>query len=146
VLLGLRVRLAEAESIDVQAAHAFEPYSPVELGADDGPVQLSVEYYVAAAELSDFRLVARELERSRRRAGAMHWALYADVRDAQRQVETFIVSSWSEHLRSGARGTEADRAVIDRVRAYHAGSDPPIERALVSERHRHRPSPTKERA
>jgi predicted MFS family arabinose efflux permease len=146
MLLGLRIRLADAESIDVQAAHALEPYPPVELGADDGPVQLSVEYHIAEVDLSDFRLVARELERSRRRAGAMHWALYADVRDAQRQVETFIVSSWSEHLRSGTRETEADRAVVERVRAYHAGSDPPIERALVSERHRHRPTPTKERA
>jgi len=36
-------------------------------------------------------------------------------------VETFIVSSWAEHLRQHERVTNADRAVEDRLRTYVTG-------------------------
>lgn len=137
-LLGLRFRLADAEGLDVRPAHALEPYPPVSLAADDGPVQLSVEYDVPAEDLPAFQLTAGELGRARRRAGAMHWTLYADIRDRQRQVESFTVASWGEHERQSERVTEADRAVFDRVRAFHRGEESPRERALISERPGHR--------
>lgn len=134
VLLGLRIRLAEAEALDVRAAHALEPYPPVSLAADDGPVQLSVEYRVSAEDLGAFTAAAGELGRARRRAGAMHWTLYADVRDATRQVESFTVPSWGEHQRQSERETRADRAELERVLAFHGDEDPPVRRALLSER------------
>jgi Transmembrane secretion effector len=54
-LLGLRIRLSSAEDLDVRAAHAQVPYPPVSLAADDGPIQLSVEYTVSSDDMAAFR-------------------------------------------------------------------------------------------
>lgn len=136
-LLALRIRLADAETLDVRAAHALEPYPPVTLAADDGPVQLSIEYIVAAEHQPAFHRAAGDLARARRRSGAMHWTLYTDVHDDERQVETVTVPSWGEHLRQSERETEADRAIAGRVEAYHQGPDAPIQRALLDNGHTH---------
>jgi predicted MFS family arabinose efflux permease len=131
-LLGLRIRLSSAEDLDVRAAHAPVPYPPVSLAADDGPIQLSVEYTVSSDDIAAFRAAASELRGIRTRSGAMHWSLYSDVHDPARQVEVFTVPSWAEHLRQADRETNADRLVADQVTALHQGDEPPIQRALVS--------------
>jgi hypothetical protein len=146
-LLGLRMRLSSAEDLDVTAAHAPVPYPPVSLAADDGPVQLSVEYTVHSVDLAAFRAAASQLCRARARSGAMHWGLYSDVHDPTRQVEVFTVSSWAEHLRQTDRETEADHDLAETVLAFHRGPAPAIQRALLSEHGtlpRHRPGRTRE--
>jgi hypothetical protein len=40
----------------------------------------------------------RRVELSRRRTGAVTWGLYQDSADPTRFIETFLASSWSEHL------------------------------------------------
>jgi hypothetical protein len=40
------------------------------------------------------------------------------VEQADRFVETFLVSSWAEHLRQHERATNADRKVEERMRSY----------------------------
>jgi hypothetical protein len=39
-------------------------------------------------------------------------------------VEQFMVRSWEEHLRQHERVTVADRAVENRLRAFHVGAEP----------------------
>jgi len=46
----------------------------------------------------------------------------------------FLVESWLEHLRQHMRGTHADRALQERVRAFHVGPEPPAVSHLISER------------
>jgi Transmembrane secretion effector len=70
-LLGLRIRLSSAEDLDVRAAHAQVPYPPVSLAADDGPIQLSVEYTVSSDDIAAFRAAASQLRGIRTRSGAM---------------------------------------------------------------------------
>jgi hypothetical protein len=64
------------------------------------------------------------------------------VADPGRRLETFLVESWSEHMRHHhARFTEADRATEDAVRAFHLGGGSPVVSHLVAD---HRPkSPEK---
>jgi Transmembrane secretion effector len=58
-----------------------------------------------------------------------------------RPLETFLVESWSEHMRQHARLKEADRATEDAVWAFHLGGGPPVVSHLVAD---HRPeSPEK---
>ena len=54
--------------------------------------------------------------RIRRRDGASRWGIYRDVESANRFTETFIVTSWAEHLRQHERMTQADRELEDRLR------------------------------
>jgi predicted MFS family arabinose efflux permease len=132
--LGLRFRLTTAENVDVQAAQRLEPYVPVSLAPDDGPIMLSVEYRIPEERLGDFLAVAADLRQARRRDGAMHWAIYTDPEDPGRHIETFTASSWSEHQRQSQRLTGTDAAAVQRVRALHAGDDDPPVKALVSDR------------
>ena len=119
------------------------------LAADDGPIQLSVEYTVNSDDLAAFRAAASQLRAARSRSGAMHWGLYSDVHDPARQVEVFTVPSWAEHLRQAGRETKADELLAERVLALHQGVEAPIQRALVSDHHtlrRHKLSRARESA
>ena len=56
------------------------------------------------------------------------------VADPGRRLETFLVGSWSEHMRQHARLMEADRATEDEVRAFHLGEGPPVVSHFIVER------------
>jgi MFS family permease len=124
-LLAWRFRLGAAEAVDSSAADQPEPHVPVSLSPDDGPVLLSVEYRIDPGSLPGFLAAAARLARMRRREGAMRWGLYADPNDAQRQVETFMTPSWSEHLRSSTRLTGTDAQIIAQARSFHSGHEEP---------------------
>jgi hypothetical protein len=70
--------------------------------------------------------VMRELEHVRRRDGAYAWSLYSDPEQPGHMLETFLVSSWAEHMRQHHRGSVADVALEQRVRAFHLGTGPII--------------------
>jgi MFS family permease len=131
-LLGWGFRLAAAESVDPALTEQPEPYVPVTLSPDDGPVLLTVEYRILAGSLPEFLAGARHLGRARKREGALHWGLYTDPNDPQRLVETFVAASWSEHLRAATRLTATDARIIARTRALHHGDGEPTLVALLA--------------
>jgi hypothetical protein len=57
-----------------------------------------------------------EFGRVRRRDGASRWGVCRDLEAADRYLETFIVSSWAEHLRQHDRITRADSHLEERLR------------------------------
>jgi MFS family permease len=98
--------------------------------SDAGPVLVTVEYRVNSDRRDEFLRAIHEYGRVRRRDGAFRWSVYRDLEEADRYVETFVVSSWAEHLRQHERVTNADREVEDRLRACVTGV--PSVRHLVS--------------
>ena len=60
----------------------------------------------------------RYVERHRRRTGAYRWGLFRDLAEPDRFVETFVVSSWAEHLRQHHRRTETSDQLLDEIRPY----------------------------
>jgi MFS family permease len=97
---------------------------------DAGPVLVTVEYRVNPVQRNEFLQAIHEYGRIRRRDGAFRWSVYRDLEEADRYVETFVVSSWAEHLRQHERVTNADRAVEERLRTCVTGV--PSVRHLVS--------------
>jgi MFS family permease len=97
---------------------------------DEGPVLVTVEYRVARDSTRAFVEAMREYGRIRRRDGASQWGVFRDLEEADRYVETFLVSSWAEHLRQHERSTVADRDVEERLHACVTGT--PAVRHLVS--------------
>jgi hypothetical protein len=87
---------------------------------DDGPVLVTVAYAIEAVRAAEFLRAAQEMGRIRRCDGAFRWAVFYDAEAAGRCLETFMVRSWSEHLRQHARFMAADRAGPERVRACGA--------------------------
>jgi MFS family permease len=99
------------------------------LGNDEGPVLVSVEYHVAESQAHAFLQAMERYGRVRRRDGAARWGIFRDVERQDRYVETFIVTSWAEHLRQHERLTRADSKLVREVRTHV--EDEPITRHLI---------------
>jgi MFS family permease len=68
-------------------------------------------------------------ERLRRRDGASRWGLYRDLEKADVYLETFIVTSWAEHLRQHERLTRGDSDLAQSIAAHIRGE--PLVRHLI---------------
>jgi MFS family permease len=96
---------------------------------DQGPVLVTVEYRVEARDAGEFLRAMRKYERIRRRDGASRWDLYRDLERADVYLETFLVTSWAEHLRQHERLTRGDRDLAQSIAAHVQGE--PIVRHLI---------------
>jgi MFS family permease/quinol monooxygenase YgiN len=128
VCVGLttRYRLRCVEKFDLSASlHWNQPVQVFEPCPNDGPVMVTLEYRIDAANAEEFTKAMQALSLIRRRDGAIQWGLYQDLSDPGRFVETMVVESWAEHKRQFERVTNSDRIVEDRARAFHVGDTPP---------------------
>ena len=97
-----------------------------------GRVLTTVEYRVDPAQAAGFLAALRELSVSRNRNGGYGWSVYQDTEAAGRYVEQFLSDSWVEHLRQHQRTTLGDKALQEKVRAFHRGEAPPRVSHLVA--------------
>jgi MFS family permease len=132
VALARRWPLAGSERSDLTPAGVWsDPNVDIEPRPDDGPVLITVEYEVEPDEAERFVVAMQELGRIRRRDGAYRWGLYADLERAGAYLETFVVDSWSEHLRQHERLTVADLEVTRLTKSFHRGERPPEVRHML---------------
>lgn len=103
----------------------FTPAPRVDTPLDRGPVMVTVRYEIADVDRAAFESVMRDMERHRRRSGAIGWSLYEDPEMPGVLVEVFFVDSWVEHLRQHERATKSDAEIRDRAGALHRGTEPP---------------------
>jgi MFS family permease len=131
--LFARSHLAVDEGQDMTPSlHWLAPMTVIEPDPEQGPALVTIEYRIDAKQSSNFIEAMRDMGRIRRRDGAISWYLLSDLADPGRYVETFFVESWAEHLRQHERMTNADRAVEDRIRAFHIEDRPPVVSHLIS--------------
>ncbi|WP_439816900.1 MFS transporter [Zavarzinia sp. CC-PAN008] len=112
--------------------HWPAPVVSAEVAQDRGPVRISVEYRIAAADHDAFLAAIAEFRTERLRDGAYDWQLFEDAENGGTLVETFLVPSWLEHLRQHHRVTGADRDVQARVARFHQGPTPPLVRHMIA--------------
>ena len=125
--LWRRWKLQTGASIDLTASmHWPQPLLAAEVDADRGPVMITVEYRVEAANRDAFLQAIRVVARERKRDGALDWGIFEDAADAQRYVEVFTVNSWVEHLRQHERVTNADRVVEEAVGRFQMSGAPKV--------------------
>ena len=96
---------------------------------DDGPVLITAEYEVIPEREAEFIEAMRDYGRVRHRDGASRWGFCRDLEHPDLYLETFIVSSWVEHLRQHARLTRADSHLEERLRGCIR--NPPVVRHLL---------------
>jgi hypothetical protein len=83
---------------------------------------VTVEYDVPPERAADFLAAMRELGRIRLRDGASRWGIGRDLEVPSRDLETFTVDSWDEHLRQHERMTQADSNIQERLRGCVRGA------------------------
>ena len=91
----------------------------------EGPVRVTVDYHVPIARYTEFTHAIHELRGVRLRDGAMRWGIFREAADPEHMIESFIMESWLEYLRSRERITAADTAIRERVYALHDGPELP---------------------
>jgi MFS family permease len=132
VALARRWPLAGSERSDLTPAGIWsDPSVSFEPEPDDGPVLITIEYRIAPEAADRFVAAMEELSRIRRRDGAYRWDLYADLERPGCYLETFLVDSWSEHLRQHERLTVADLELTKLTKSFHRGEQPPVVRHML---------------
>jgi hypothetical protein len=87
-------------------------------------------YRVPTPRQPEFVTAMRYVGASRRRTGALSWAVYRDGAAADGFTEVFTVRSWDEHLRQhDDRLTDADRE-FERAAEALAEGEPTVEHFL----------------
>jgi len=113
-------------SEDHTPTHPFdEPVPALPLELDDGPVMVTIEYFIDPARASEFDAVMAETRGSRLRAGAVSWGLFEDLERPGRFVEYFACDTWADYLRRFDRFTAADERLFERRHALHIAEGPP---------------------
>jgi MFS family permease len=127
-VFGLFLRLPDV-NIDLTPWNHWRLPSIADADAEAGPVLVTVEYHVDPSRVVDFVETMRQYGRVRRRDGASRWGICRDLEAADRYIETFVVSSWPEHLRQHDRFTRADSQLEERLRSCFLSE--PIVRHLL---------------
>jgi MFS family permease len=122
-----RWKLQTGASVDLTPSmHWPVPVLSPEIESDHGPVLVTIEYRVPTADRSSFVDAVTKIARVRRRDGAYDWNIYEDAADPGRFLETFLIDSWTEHLRQHDRITHADKDVEDSIRRFQVQGQPNV--------------------
>ena len=131
-LLVWRARIAGTEELNLRpAGHWPAPELSVPVSHDRGPVLVTVEYRIDAADRARFLSQMHRLGTIRRRDGAVIWGVVDDVATPGIHLEYFVAASWLEHLRQHKRITADDRPIQAALRAMHRGERAAIVRHFV---------------
>ena len=126
-----RFQLPKGPAIDLSpSGHWLDPGPGSEF--DRGPVMIQIEYRITADRSDAFLSHLRRFAAVRRRDGAFRWGVFEDVAEPGLIVETFLVSSWREHLRQHERATQDDRSAQEALHRFHLGAAPPRVRHLIA--------------
>jgi len=114
--LTWRWKLQTGASVDFTPSMSW-PAPVISQSVDDdaGPVLVTVEYRIQETARDAFLDALDQLSRERRADGAYEWAIFEDVAETGRFLETFLLDSWLEHLRQHERVTNADRVLQESI-------------------------------
>ncbi|MDE2454149.1 MAG: MFS transporter [Burkholderiales bacterium] len=136
VLLLPLLRRWSVEGLDADHSAVAPPRTPpevkIEIGPDEGPVMVTLEYVIDPARAAEFDAVMQLTRAARLRQGALSWGLFRDTVAPGRYVEYFVDESWVEHQRRLERFTAADAELRARRMAFHLGEQAPLIRRFVA--------------
>jgi MFS family permease len=115
------------------ASPSQTPQPAIDIGPDEGPVMVTVEYLIDPACAREFARAMQSTRRARLRQGALSWGLFRDTERPGRYVEYFVDETWVEHLRRLERFTADDIQLRAQRLAFHQGEGPPAVRRYVGE-------------
>ena len=90
----------------------------------------TMHYRVDRSQRRAFLEVMSEIRQVRGRAGAVDWQLFEDVAHPEGWVETWMMDSWTDHLREATRLSDHDKLVLDRASLYRGTGLPPPARYI----------------
>lgn len=142
LLAGLKYKLSADLELEYEPSHHWpSPNVVIEPSPEDGPIFVKIEYNIDPSRLKEFTFAMKELYNVRKRNGALHWRLYKENNKESLLIETFVVSSWAEHLRQHEQITKDDKKIQDHVNSFNADNKNPSISHLIAQ---HLPDDKKE--
>lgn len=114
------------------SGHWADPTLALTPDPDDGPVLITIEYWVPAERTGAFIASMEAMRRFRRREGAISWGCFRDLAEPERYLETFLVTTWAEHMRQHARVTLEDQVIESHVSTFLREGVAPVAAHLIS--------------
>jgi MFS family permease len=118
------------------SGHWPDPTLAIRPDPDDGPVLITIEYRVPTEQARDFIQAMDAMRSFRRREGAVSWGIFRDLADPERYVETFLVTTWAEHMRQHARVSVEDQAIEAHTFSFLRTGVAPVAAHLIAARTR----------
>jgi quinol monooxygenase YgiN len=100
------------------------PEPAIDVGNEDGPVMVTVEYLIDPARAAAFTEVMQRTRRARLRQGALSWGLFRDAAQPGRFLEYFVDENFIEHQRRLERFSAFDARLREERMAFHLGEVP----------------------
>ncbi len=130
--LGWLLPLPQLAAMNLSSSHHWPAFQLVTtLRPDDGPVLVQIDYEVDPKLAREFRAAMRDLRAVRLRDGGMRWLLLDDLGQPGHYRESFLVESWSDHLRQVERSTIDDAAIERQARTFLAANCAPTVRHFL---------------
>jgi MFS family permease len=134
VLLTRKHELPTGEDLDFTPAQYFPSFLAGQGPAnEERPVLVVIDRRIDPDRKEEFLEAVRPLKMMRLRDGAIRWNLFRDVTEPDHYIESFIVESWVEYMRQHERCTVSDRAIEDRIAAFHVGDIPSTTQHFIAE-------------
>jgi MFS family permease len=108
LLATIALPIGQQDDVDITQVTWAMPELQIPPSEDAGPVLITIDWLIDPASADDFAAAMIPVRRQRRRDGAYNWGLFHDLEAPGRMVETYYVSTWSEHERQHHRATAAD--------------------------------------
>lgn len=125
-LLGIRWRLPDPRDLNLDPLNRWrKPTVKLDIQARSGPVSISVLWSIKETDIVEFKRLMVARRRRRRRDGAQRWSLLRDLEQSERWVERYEFPTWGDYVRFHTRTTQAEAALIDRLRELHTGIGAP---------------------
>jgi TolB protein len=125
--LTLRWRLDQIEGLDLRPRRDWaQPVVTEDVEPRTGPVLVTLEYHVRPDRQPEFLELLHQYGRLRRRDGALRWGVFRDSARPDVLVETFLASTWEDHLRQHERMTVSDQALDRRLRSLQEDEAGPV--------------------
>jgi MFS family permease len=134
LLLTRRLSINWTAELDFSPARiGAVPEPAFEIGPEEGPVMVTLEYQIEPARAAEFAQVMERTRRARLRQGALSWGLFRDTAVPGRYVEYYVDENWLEHQRRLERFSAFDAELRARRLAFHVGEAPPVLRRYVAD-------------
>ena len=111
-----RLRIEALEHEPDMTPHRAAPHPDEGIDLEAGPILIQLEYRIPKGHCDAFRAAMRDVRGIRKRDGAIRWSLFEEPAGREEGFiafqESFVSSSWGEHLRQHHRATVEDREVF----------------------------------
>jgi MFS family permease len=108
LLATVALPIGRQDDVDITQVNWAMPELQIPPSDDAGPVLITIDWHIDPVDADAFAAAMIPVRRLRRRDGAYNWGLFHDLESPGRMVESYYVTTWSEHERQHHRATAAD--------------------------------------